>query len=200
MALSLVTAPANEPITLADAKLHLRVENIDEDALIESLIAGAREAAEAFTRRALVTQTWDLKLDGFPAYIEVPLPPLVSVTSLAYVDSNGATQTMTVTTDYLVDAPAGPYAAPGRVTLPFGRIWPIPIQQANAVALRFVAGYGDPGDVPEGIKAAIKLTVGHLYANRENVVITDRGSIVQKMPQGAEFLLWPYRDYRFGGD
>jgi len=185
---------------IADASLGASAPttNTTTDPIVNSLITAARMAAENFTRRALVTQTWDWKLDGFPTSFHVPLPPLISVTSLAYVDTAGATQTLTVTTDYLVDAPVGPYADPGRVTLPFGRIWPIPIQQVNSVTLRFVAGYGAASAVPEAIKSAIKLIVGHLYANRENVVITDRGSIVQEMPQGVESLLWPYRDYGFG--
>lgn len=184
---------------IADASLGAAAPstNTTNDPLVVSLIKTARQSAEAFTRRAFITQTWDLKLNGFPRQIEVPLPPLISVTSLAYLDANGASQTLTVTTGYVVDAPAGPYADPGRITLPYGVMWPQSQMVENAVTLRFVAGYGAASAVPEAIKSAMKLIIGHLYENRENVVITERGSIVQEMPQAAEHLLWPYRDLRW---
>ena len=206
MALSLITAPAVEPITLEDAKEHLRVEHGDEDALIESLIQVARETAETFTRRALITQTWDLVLES-------PLPscdrwqsirllaPLIAVISITYVDTAGADQTLfdtaaviptTPEPDYIVDAPAGPQCLPGRIMPAPGITWPSLSSQSNAMTVRFTAGYGDPEDVPEAFKSAIKLIIGHLYANRESVVITDRGSIVQEVPQSAIWLLEPY--------
>lgn len=191
MSLSLFAEPATEPILLADAKLHLKVENTDEDALIDSLISTARRSAENQTHRALITQTWDLNLDRFPTCFEIPNPPLISVTHVKYYDSSGVLQTVDAS-DYIVDAPAGPQCLPGRIALAVDASWPTAQTRINAVTIRFVAGYGDAGDVPEDIKAALKLIVGHLYANRESVVITQRGSIVQEMPQAAEWLLGPY--------
>lgn len=185
---------------IADSALGAGVPstNTTTDPIVNSLIKTARMSAEDFTRRALITQTWDLKLDAFPSgAIVLPLPPLISVTSVTYTDTAGASQTLTVTTEYLVDAPAGPQAERGRVYLPYSVEWPSTRGIENAVVVRFVAGYGAASAVPEKIKSAMKLIIGHLYENRENVVITERGSIVQEMPQGAEALMWPYRDYQF---
>lgn len=202
----LLTTIANNTATtytdnIADASLGAAAPttNTTADPLVNSLITTARMAAEQFTRRAFVTQTWDLKLDGFPANdaIWLPLPPLISVTSVTYTDTAGAAQTWALTTGYLVDVPAGPAPERGKVYPAYGVPYPSARNIPNAVVVRFVAGYGAASAVPEGIKSGMKLILGHLYANRENVVITDRGSIVQEMPQGAEALLWPYRDLRW---
>ena len=84
MPLTLTTPPATEPITLAEANLHLKVDTTDDDSLITRLIAAARARAEWHTGRAFITQTWTLHLDAWPAcgIIELPLPPLQSVTSI----------------------------------------------------------------------------------------------------------------------
>ena len=113
-ALRLKTSPAKEPVSLAEAKLHLKIEATDtgEDSLIKRLIVVARRRAEVSTGRALVTQTWTLALDGFPGgVIEVPRPPLSSVTSITYIDPEGATQTVAADR-YRVDA----QREPGRLT------------------------------------------------------------------------------------
>src|SRR3990172_9406936 len=110
MALALVTAPATEPVTRTEAKVHLRIESAvtADDTLIDRLIIVARQLGEAHTGRAFITQTWDLKLDAFPAgRIRLPKAPLSSISSVTYLDTNGASQTWD-SGDYLVDAPAGP--------------------------------------------------------------------------------------------
>src|SRR5688500_7412341 len=102
MALTLVTAPsASDPvITLPEAKMHCRAMEIDEDALLTSLVTAATSWAESYTRRAFVTQTWDLKLESFydcdyyrDGAVWLPKAPVASITSITYVDSNGTTQT-----------------------------------------------------------------------------------------------------------
>lgn len=195
MSLSLVTAPASEPITLQDATAHLRLEDDATDvSLVNSLIKAARQAAENYTHRSFATQTWDLNLDAFPTVFVLPNPPLVSVTHVKYYDVDGVLQTLAASS-YIVDAPTGPQPMPGRIALAVDETWPTAQVRTNAVTVRFVAGYGT--SVPEPIKSAIKLLVGHLYENRESVVITDRGSIVQEMPQTVEWLLGPYAQVTF---
>jgi len=192
MALELVTAPAAEPITTAVAKSHLRVDVSDDDTLIDQLVASARIAAETFTRRSLITQTWDLKVDRFPPFeILIPKAPLASVTSLKYTDSAGTQQTWDAS-NYTVDAPVGPQADVGRIVKAFGVSWPSTRAEINAVEVRFVAGYGTTGatDVPAGILQGMLMMIGHMYENRQNVVI---GTIAQEVPQMNQSLWMPYR-------
>lgn len=178
---SLVTAPAKEPLTLEEVKGHLRLTHGDHDTLLGALIQGAREWAEAFTHRALITQTWDLYLDGFPSVIEVQKPPLQSVTaaSFTYVDSDGDT-TQVPTSVYTVDTDA----TPGRVYPAYNQVWPVPRDQPKAVVMRFVAGYGDDeGDVPEPLRTAMKLHVENLY---------DHSGASEELMKAAERLAMPY--------
>lgn len=160
-------APASEPVTLAEAKAWLRLEIPDDDDLVAALITAAREYAETVTGRALVSQTWRLTLDAFPADgggIILPLPPLQSVSSVVYVDGNGDSQTL-ATTEYAVDT----QRQPGWIVPAYGKIWPVTRGQANAVQITFVAGYGTASAVPVAIKTAIKLLLANWYENREMV-------------------------------
>jgi uncharacterized phiE125 gp8 family phage protein len=149
MALSQVTAPALEPVTLAETKTHLRVDDFSEDELIDSLRVAAREFVENFTSRKLITQTWDLKLDAFPVRV-----PRVAVCAgdVGHVDhlldTAGVSQTWS-SANYTVDAPSGPFAMPGRITPAYGVVWPSTQNVINAVTVRFVVGYGaTPWTVP----------------------------------------------------
>lgn len=192
MALSLVTAPATEPITVAEAKLHLRVDGADEDLLIQSLIAAARAYAEAFTHRALITQTWDLKLGAFPCGdIWLPKPPVSSVTSISYVDANGDTQTW-ASSNYTADLPSGPEARMGRITPAYSVSYPTTRDVVNAVTVRFVCGYGAASAVPDAIRHAMRMMVAHWYEQREPVNI---GNITTVLPMTVESLLWPYKAF-----
>lgn len=183
-AITLVTAPTVEPLSTAEAKAHLRVTGADEDTLIDGLIKAAREQAEAITKRALITQTWDLKLDCLSSEIEIPKPRLQSVASVKYIDADGVEQTESAST-YTVDTAS----EPGRVYLAYNQTWPTPRVIPHAVTIRFVAGYGNMGsDVPGSILAAMKLMIGHWFNNREE------GSPVSiaTIPMGANPLLGPY--------
>lgn len=186
MALKIYTAPAVEPISLAEAKLHLRVDIDDDDSYISALITAARQAAEATTNRAFITQTWDLFADRFTALdrIMVPLPPLQSVTGIYYTPYGGVETTLTIA-HYSVDTSSDP----GRVVLNFGYCWPgstlIPV---NGMRMRFVAGYGAAGsNVPQSIRQAMLLMIGHYYENRE----------ATGKPVAVDSLLWPYRVMEF---
>lgn len=189
MPLALVTPPTSEPVTLAEAKAHLRVTITNDDDLIDALIQAARVQAENYTGRAFVTQTWDLKLDAFPEVIEVPLPPLISVSSVKYTDTDGVQQTL-ATSGYTVDTTA----QPGRIVPAFDDDWPDTRGHINDVEVRFVAGYGAPAAVPAAIRQALLLILGELYERRENAIV---GTTINPVPLSAEYLLAPYRQFRF---
>lgn len=193
MALSLFTAPSLEPLTTAEAKLHLRVDGSTDDALIDTLIAAARQYVEGFTHRPLLRQTWDDKRDGFPCSGEpiwLQLPPVSSVTSITYIDPNGVTQTWSSSL-YDTDLPAGPYAQMARISPAYGQYYPQTRDVMNAVVIRFVCGYGTTAaTVPEAIRAAIKLLIGHWYGQAEAVLV---GAISKEIELGVQALLWPYK-------
>ena len=203
MPLQLVSPPAAEPVSLAEAKLHLRVDFDEDDSLIAALISAARQAAETITLRQIVTARWKLVLDSFPgpSLMGVPagrsftLPghavllakcPVVSVVSIDYLDMNSVQRTMLVE-NYACDLAC----EPARITPIFGQIWPISLPQIGAVSVTFEAGYGTPDQVPEGIKSWIKLRVGSLYAHREEVAAMARGKI-EPLPF-IDGLLDPYK-------
>lgn len=189
MTLKLVTAPAAEPITLTEAKLHLRVEHTVDDDLITSLIQAARERAEHLLGRALITQTWARVLDAFPGNeIELGMPPVQSITSVIYVDGNGDSQTM-ASADYSLDTTT----APGWLLMAEDlSAWPTTLDTANAVTVTFVAGYGASGaSVPAAIRTWMKLEIGTLYKHREGIVA---GVSVSELPNRfQDGLLDPYK-------
>ena len=183
MALKLITPPATEPISLTEAKLHLRVDGSDEDALISSLITAAREYCEAFQNRAYITQVWEITLDAFPRNLMVvPRPPLQSVDSIKYTDSSG-TETTFDAENYIVDTDS----EPGRIALAMNALWPtVTLQPINGVRVRFTAGYGDATKIPLMVKQAILLLIGHWYEHREGVLT---GTISKEIEFAVKALL-----------
>lgn len=168
MGLLLVTAPTLEPVTLPEAKLHVRELSDDQDSLIENLIKAAREEAEAYTGRAFCTQTWKLTRRNFPCEFVLPNPPLVSVTHVKYYDADGTLQTID-SSDYRVTATS----EPGCIEPAYGEAWPTPRDISEAVEVQYVAGYSGTAatsvtNTPQGIKHAILLMVGEWYEHREN--------------------------------
>lgn len=189
MNLRRVVAPASAPVTLAEAKAHLRVTASTEDTLIGALVEAATQHLDGWQGilgRALVQQSWELTLDAFPAdeeAIRIPLPPVSSVVSVTYLDAAGAQQTMPPG-DYVVDT----LSPDAWITLAAGETWPDTLDRINAVTVRFVTGYGAAADVPAPIRAAILLIIGDLYANREGQ--SDRAITVNPT---VDNLLRPYR-------
>ncbi|MCH9839285.1 head-tail connector protein [bacterium] len=193
---TLVTAPLVEPVTVAEAKNHVRVDTDDDDALLRRLIEAGRLEAEAYTRRSFITTTWRLDLDGWPCgrVIHIPNPPLLAVTSVKYDDPAGDEQTLDPAS-YTVDAPVGPRAERGRVVLASGTSWPTTGYEPNSVRVEYTAGYGtDPTDVPDGLRHAILLMVGELYERR---AIVTPGVSLAANPLAAERLLNAYRSLRW---
>ena len=182
-----VTAPAAEPVSLVEAKAHLRVDISDDDAYITSLIIVARRSCERIANQKFVQQTWNLIMDGFPGSQELELPktlsPLLSVSHIKYYDDEDADTTFNAS-NYVVDI----YSIPARIVLKSGSSWPADVLRiVNGVEVQVVVGYGDDPDVPMEYKQAMLLAVGHYYENREDVVI---GTIVTKLPRGIKDLLW----------
>lgn len=193
MALVLTKAASVEPISLTEAKAHLRVSIDNDDTEITTLITVVRRDVEKYLHRALITQAWTYTMDAFPGIgraITVPLPPLISVVSLQYIDQNGETQTMTANTEYTGDI----LNQPGRIVAAYGTTWPTIRAVINAVTLKITCGYGEAAaDVPEEIRQAMLLLIGHLYAHRE---ITVTGMAVNNIPWSVEMLLSAYRILR----
>lgn len=166
MALKLITAPTLSCVTLAEAKLHLRVETdvTDEDALITQLVAAATEDAEHLMQRAILPQQWQLTLDAFPACIELQRPIVSAVASVRYVDATTGSLLTLATTEYLVD-PSSDLVA--RIVPAYGKSWPDARAQPAAVQVLFICGWPDAASVPAAIKRWVLLRVGALYENRE---------------------------------
>ena len=189
MNLVVVEAADEEPVSVFEAQDHLRLDHDDDVVLVSSHINAAREYAETFTRRAFVQRTYDLFFDCWPRFpLKLPHPPLVSVSGLFYTDEDG-NETEWDSDNYLVDTSS----TPGRIVIKRTALIPTAVlQEAQAVRVRFVAGYGDAVDVPDSLKAAMLLLIGDLYENRENTIIGAGNSIVQ-VPFSVRNLLWPYR-------
>lgn len=163
MGLTTVVEPAVEPVTLADATVHLRIPDTREDSRLPDILASVRQEAESLCGRQFITATFDLTLDAFPAWIDVPKPPLQSVTSITYVDTAGATQTL-ATSAYTVDTKH----ARARIVPAYGTVWPTVRDQINAVTVRFVAGYGNAGTAcPAWVRHAIKLLLEDAFYGPE---------------------------------
>jgi uncharacterized phiE125 gp8 family phage protein len=159
-------------LNVADASLGVEAPTVNTtaDQELVDLIQSVGDRAELETQRALLQQTWDLKLNAFPCadWIELPKPPLLSVTSVSYMDVSGATQALTVTTEYTVDAPAGPRCQRGRVVRAYGTIWPTTRDQVHAVTVRFVSGYGAAASaIPPLLHQALLLDAERLYHGGE---------------------------------
>jgi uncharacterized phiE125 gp8 family phage protein len=190
MALKLIIPPSEEPVTLAEAKLHCRVDGDDDDALLTALIVSARQQAEHRTGRALLTQTWDLALDDFPCdEIDLQLAPVQSISSVKYIDEDGVEQTIS-SSNYALDS----FGVQHLVVPAYNYTWPTPRDIHHAVKVRFVAGYASAADVPASLKQWMLLAIGTLYKNREGVIT---GTIVAELPRDfLDGLLDAYRIVR----
>jgi uncharacterized phiE125 gp8 family phage protein len=165
--LSIVTAASSDPVTTDEAKTHVAVDDTFYDTFIGSLITAATSHVEALTNRQIMSATFDLKVDRFPGgrrHLFLPRGQLTSVTSVSYTDTNGASQTFSASDYAVVTA-----QEPGLIEPVYDKVWPAARLQADSVVVRFVAGYASAADVPQGIKQAILLLVGHWFNNREGV-------------------------------
>lgn len=196
-----VAATANDGVTytdnVADASLGAQAPTVNTtiDPELAAMTTAARVLAEDYTGRAFLTQTWDLVADDFAAIVRdgvitLPMPPLLSVTSVSYLDASGVLQTWAAS-QYTVEAPTGPTAPAGRIVPVSGVTWPTTYDQAKAVTVRFVCGYGaTAASVPAPLRYGVLFAVGDLYAVRANV---DAPSDARVMRAVTERLLNPFR-------
>lgn len=178
--------PTAEPVSVADAKLHLRVDHNTEDAKIGRDVRAARLQVEDYLGRGLVTQTWTYAQDMFTTTIPLPMAgPLASVTSVKYYDTAGTLQTL-ATTVYEVDT----LSEPGCVRLKPDQVWPqLQAGKALAVEIVYVVGQAYTA-VREDIVSALLLLAADRYEYRENTIV---GTIVAQIPTAVHALLAPHR-------
>jgi uncharacterized phiE125 gp8 family phage protein len=187
----LITAPTTEPITTAEAKIYLKVDDSTEDALIAVLIKAVRMAAEKYMGRALITQTWEASFDEFPDCdedwtFELYTCPVSKINTLKYYDASDVLATL-ATTVYLPDY----VSEPCRVGLAYGQSWPSISGRQNSVVINYECGYGAASVVPDLIKAGMYLHLGHLYENRQDVTKEK----MNELPMGSRSLYDMYRVY-----
>jgi len=175
LGLKQTTAPTSEPITLTQVKDHLRIDDTNSDDELNVLLAAARAHVESRTNRQLMIATWTLSFDKWPVgmTIDLPRPPLRSVTSVVYYDENGASQTLAAA-KYRVDTSA----EPGRLVLDDDEDWPSLDVRPEAITIVYDAGYDDAASVPDAAKVAALQLVGHWFENREAVVFGGRHAIL----------------------
>jgi len=180
-------APGLAPVSLAEAKAHLRIDFTDDDTLISALIDAATAHVDGYTgilARALVTQTWQQDFCDWPGdrVLRLPLAPVASVSSVKYFDSANTEITVAETGNYaLLEDARGPY-------IKFTSDFAAPAlfdERDDRIGVTFVAGYGGAAEVPAAIRAAVLLIVGDLYKNR------DAGEVAPNA--AATALLTPYR-------
>lgn len=198
---SLVAAAANvtlatdadgavpEPITLEEAKAHLRVYGADEDAYITALITVAREMAEGRINRTIRQRTRAARFRGWNDEFLLPKPPFVSIDTITYADENGQVQTLDATAYYVA---ADDEDAPGTVEFVPGLALPLLYRRRRPVTVSYLAGYAE-GQVPRAILQWMLLAIGALYEHRESIV---GGTITATLPDDfMKLLIQPYMVY-----
>lgn len=197
-----VTAPTDELVTLAEARKHLRFYDADdtsEDTYITSLIAAVvdnLDGPDGLVGRCLLEQQLRLTLDQFPCLdgygyarrVKIPLPPLVSVDSVKYTDSNGDEQTYADFRTFGVGAKFGGYIMP-----PLNSDWPVTAVDPGAVRITFTAGYNESVPLPASVKQAALLLISHWFEHREAALDTGAKFGLLELPLGVDRLLNPLR-------
>lgn len=198
--------PDDDPLVLEDVRDdHLRVTNGSrEDAYIQTLITTSLLMAQRQTQRRILPERWRLELSEFPSsHIELPYPPLLEVTSVAYVDDAGDEHTVDAD-EYVVTAPYGPEAQRGTIRLVHGGSWPSPAIRPDAVRVTFRCGYVDTSvspeviDVPQDITHGRLLVIKDLYENR-GISFVGPGNVVSKAEITAHDIWYGYRDKTAAG-
>ena len=195
--LSLHTAPTSEPVTLAQAKLHIRhglaSTDTTENDFLNALITAARQYCERVTNLGLTSATWDLLLDDFPGDCEsilLPRSPALSVSSIYYYNASD-TNTLFASSAYILDTSS----MPNRIYVDPDYDWPTSrSDRKGMVTIQYIAGYGSGSDdrltIPKAITQAMLLLIGHWYANRESSII---GTITSDLTFAVDALLDAYR-------
>ena len=187
MALKVTVQPATEPVTLAEASLWMRYTGSLQDNVITALITAARLDVESWANRTLVTTTYEYYTSDLYEEIQIPTSTVNSITSITYIDADGATQTLSSTL-YTLDN----VSVINTVFRTPDQSYPAVQIQPNAVKITFPAGYGAASAVPENLKTVIKMRVAELFEHRE------AGTSAARHPnQAMKSLLSISADYRF---
>lgn len=205
-ALNLITAPATEPLTLAEVKQHCDCERDDQDALFTRLLQAAREKVESDTDRSLINTSWQLWLDSWPngvsGSVYLPRAPIFNVQTVSYINPDTDT-TIIGSSNFIVSKQEPPRIYPNTGA---GFTWPTYLRTAQAISIVFVAGYGSSASsVPAIAKQAILLLCGHWYENREaSISGTIHGkiehaydSLIESLRYGNEFTEYAKPEERY---
>lgn len=190
MALVLTSGPAVEPVTVADAKTHMRIDASAEDVLLGSLILTSRLHIEAALGLALINQAWMLVLDRWPGdgIVEIPIAPLQAITAVRVRDTAG-TPVVVQSTSYLIDIASKPPRLVWNNAAP-----PVPGRFANGLEIDLSAGFGaSAASVPAPLKHAILMLTAHWYEYRDPIEI---GSTTARIPDAVTDLIQPFRKIR----
>lgn len=190
MSLELIRPPAVEPVSIAEAKAHARIDTADEDAIVASLVTTSRLSIEAALGLGLVSQDWRIRLDAVPrsGVIELPMRPLVSVLAVQVRDAAGGAVTLAAS-DYEVDTAS----VPPRIALS-GTVSALPGVRLGGIVIDVTVGFGmAAADVPTPIRQALLMLVAHWYEHREPVAV---GGAPARIPDAIDALLAPYREVR----
>ncbi|UYN99698.1 MAG: head-tail connector protein [Devosia sp.] len=183
----LLAGPALEPVSLAEAKAFLKVDEAAEDGLITTLIGAARLHVEGVTGRALLTQSWRVVLDDWPetGMVRLPVTPLHAVTAISAIDANGASH----------DLALGQFGRDlDRLIVPRVIVGMPALQERGGIEIDYVAGYGEtPADVPADLRQALLGLVAHWYEHRDAVIVAGSGAVV---PTGFDRMVAAYKRVR----
>ena len=191
-----ITKPTIEPVTLDELKAHMRIDDDNDDAGLETYIAAARRAVERRTRCRLMNQTVELVRDVFPEYrrdLNLLLGNVRSVDSVKYRDADGDETTMS-TDDYVAVVDVSP-----AVVRTKRRVWPtVSEDYPQSIRVRMTCGYTMTASVDRTIKIAVMMLAAHWYENREPVTFATAGKV---LPIGIDSLLdsWPMTNYMAQG-
>ena len=185
-AFKVVTAATENPITLTEAKTHLKVDTTADDTFITNLIKSATSSAQEYTNRFFIQTTIQQVGDKWEDISNLFKSPVLSVTNIKYVDPDGTLQTLNTDIYFLDDV-----NKPARIGLKPNQSYPEIINRLNAVQVNYIVGLAEgPDEVDEGIRQALLLTIGNWYQNRQAVVT---GTIATELPMNAKFLLDQYK-------
>lgn len=184
---AIVTPPSENLLTLDEVKDHCRVDGNDHDDVLSSLILAAQSHLDGYAGtlgRALISQEWSIECEAW-GVVRLPLDPFIEITSIEYTDMDGTKQTVADSV-YKVDVRVTGVYLGGRASAS----WPTSRDGDEPITITWRAGYGAKDDVPDAIRQAALLLVGHWFENREAVIV---GTIASPLPFAVDALLAPHR-------
>lgn len=187
MAYTLITAASTEPVTLAEAKLHVKEDGSENDARLTAFITAARRLAEHKTGRGFAPQTWELVLDAFPDAFALFPAPVTAITSVKYIDTAGVEQTLDPS-GYQLDKDS----LPGYLVPAYGTAWPATRAQANAARVRYTCGHAITDAALAALKMWMLIAIGTWYKHSE---ATETATLSELPRTYVDGLLDEYRVY-----